>query len=159
LNEEGFMSHKSGSKELNFELNLLPVISMLSVCICFLLLTAVWTHIGTLGIQQALGQESTRADQTAPSLWVTMKPQGEIVFSLKDMPQAAATLRDLTVAASGTSVNWQAVDSHMLRLHQAFPNLKTALIMPQGQVPYGNVIHLMDHFKQVDMSEVGIAPM
>ncbi|NJN23297.1 MAG: hypothetical protein HC810_01375 [Acaryochloridaceae cyanobacterium RL_2_7] len=40
------------SKETNFELNLLPVISLLAVCISFLLLTAVWLPIGTLDIKQ-----------------------------------------------------------------------------------------------------------
>ena len=139
------MAHKD-EKELNFELNLLPVISMLSCCICFLLLTAVWTHIGTMNIQQALGQESTRSDQTQASLWASMKSPSEINFSIKDLK-------------SSRSLDWEQIRSYANQVHRVVPGLKTALILPHESVAYGDVIKVMDAFKQAEISEVGIAPM
>ena len=148
------MSRSNKDKELNFELDLLPVISMMSVCICFLLLTAVWTHIGTLNIQQGLGQESLRTDQTAASLWVTMKSGGEVQFSLKDALSAPAALRERTFRSGDA-----AMDQYEQEIKQALPGLKTALIMPDAKVSYGQVIRMMDRLKLRNISEVGIAPL
>lgn len=149
---------KHDKKELNFELDLLPVISMMSVCICFLLLTAVWTHIGSLNVQQGLGQESSRQDQTQPSLWVTMRASGEIEFSLKDALQAPASMRDRKFQG-GARADWSSIDLFAQEIKGAVPSLKTALIMPDAKVSYGTVIKMMDRLKLREISEVGIAPL
>ena len=149
------MSSSNNKQEINFELDLLPVISMMSVCICFLLLTAVWTHIGSLTIQQGLGQESSRQDAQGASLWVSMKANGSIEFSLKDALNAPAALRDRVIQGS----DWAAIDRHAADVKQALPGLKTALIMPEAKVSYGQVIKIMDRLKMRDISEVGIAPL
>lgn len=41
-------------KGMNFDLNLVPFIDLLSVCITFLLATAVWTQIMTMQVDQAI---------------------------------------------------------------------------------------------------------
>jgi biopolymer transport protein ExbD len=152
------MSASNEKKELNFELDLLPVISMMSVCICFLLLTAVWTHIGSLNIQQGLGQESLRANQATASLWVMMKANGDVEFSLKDALEAPAALRDRKFTG-GAAANWPMMDRLAIEMKQAVPALKTALIMPDAKVSYGQVIKMMDRLKVRDITEVGIAPL
>src|SRR5438045_5554908 len=56
---------KGGKKALDAELNLVPFIDLLSCCICFLLITAVWTQISGLQVASSGGppdqqkQEST----------------------------------------------------------------------------------------------------
>ena len=49
---------RHNKKHLDFELNLIPCIDLLSVCICFLLLTAVWLQVGSLSVKQAIGGQS-----------------------------------------------------------------------------------------------------
>ena len=44
-------------KELNADLNLTPFIDLLSTCVCFLLITAVWIEIGSVEIKQSHGTE------------------------------------------------------------------------------------------------------
>ena len=41
-------SNKGRRKAMNFELNLVPFIDVLSTCICFLLVTAVFINLGRL---------------------------------------------------------------------------------------------------------------
>ena len=41
---------KGGKKALDAELNLIPFIDLLSCCIAFLLITAVWTQIAGLQV-------------------------------------------------------------------------------------------------------------
>jgi biopolymer transport protein TolR len=144
---------------MNFELDLLPVISMMSVCICFLLLTAVWTQIGSVDIEQGLGQELSKPTaEASASLWVTMK-KNTIEFSLKDSPGTASQLAERKFNVNGTAINWNEVDSQAASLKQALPTLKTALIMPDSNVSYGDVIRMMDRLKIRNISEIGIAPL
>ena len=46
---------KGGKKPLNAELNLVPFIDLLSCCISFLLITAVWTQIAGLQVASSGG--------------------------------------------------------------------------------------------------------
>src|SRR6266576_1020191 len=45
-------------KSLDAELNLVPFIDLLSMCICFLLMTAVWMEIGGVNVKQLVGTEA-----------------------------------------------------------------------------------------------------
>ena len=150
---------RSEKKEMNFELDLLPVISMMSVCICFLLLTAVWTQVGSVNIDQGLGQESTRADQKAPSLWVTMKSNGEVEMKMMDSPETPANLRARTFSLGANGAGWSALENQAAEIKRSLPTLKTALIMPDSKVNYGDVIHMMDRLKVLQVNEIGIAPL
>jgi len=47
---------KGGRKRsLDAELNLVPFIDLLSMCICFLLMTAVWVQTGGIDVKQSHG--------------------------------------------------------------------------------------------------------
>jgi biopolymer transport protein TolR len=153
------MSNPHGSKKaMDFELDLLPVISMMSVCICFLLLTAVWTNIGALEINQGLGQESTRseAEQKTPSLWISARDGGEVTVQMMDSPATPKALlkKSFGLDASGMT----ALLNHANELKRYEPSLKTALIMAEPKVNYGSVVRLMDRLKGINIAEIGIAP-
>ncbi len=150
----------NNKKDLNFELDLLPFISMLSCCICFLMLTAVWTNIGTLNVEQGLGQESSRANQSASSLWVIVDSDGSVELSVKDAPQMPSSFNKISVFARGAGkVDFAQIDKITAQINNRLPDLKTALVMPKANVAYGDVITLMDRLKKNKISEVGIAPL
>ena len=154
------MSAANDKKELNFELDLLPVISMLSVCICFLLLTAVWTQIGSVNIEQGLGQESTRADIKAASMWITLKTGGEAVLKMMDSPTVPAHLQEKRFSLqTSRGAGWSSLERHAAEIKRIMPDLKTALIMPDAGVNYGDVIRVMDRLKVLEIGEIGIAPL
>jgi biopolymer transport protein TolR len=58
--EEG----KGRGKGMNFELNLVPFIDLLSVCITFLLATAVWAQIYSLQVDQAISDPNATPPET-----------------------------------------------------------------------------------------------
>jgi len=153
-------SRSDEKKELNFELDLLPVISVLSVCICFLLITAVWVNIGALNIEQGLGQESTLPENktASASMWVSIKRGGVAVMTMKDSPNLPKNLREkrFTLRSQG---GWRALEKHAATIKQMMPELKTALIFPDASVNYGDVIRLMDRLKALEIGEIGIAPL
>jgi biopolymer transport protein ExbD len=146
-------------KELNFELDLLPVISMMSVCICFLLLTAVWTQVGSLEIKQGLGQEQTRENSSAPSLWITMSDRGAVTLTAMDSVSIPKKLRAMSFTIGKTTESWSQMLNHAVELKGIDPGLKTALIMASPQVNYGDVIKVMDRLKTIGIGEIGFAPL
>jgi len=56
---------KGGKKPLDASLNLVPFIDLLSCCISFLLITAVWTQLARMDVQQK-GQSSAGASDEKP---------------------------------------------------------------------------------------------
>ena len=80
-------SKRGGKRKLNFELNLIPFIDVLSVCICFLLVTAVFINLGSFHVSQAVGSEKTKQDEKAKgSVTASFGSKGQIRFEVKDVP-------------------------------------------------------------------------
>jgi len=50
---------KQKKKTLDAELNLIPFINVLAMCICFLLITAVWFQVTSVPVKQSHGTEGT----------------------------------------------------------------------------------------------------
>jgi biopolymer transport protein ExbD len=144
-------------KDLNFEINILPILDILSVLICFLLLTAVWLQVGTIDTKQAIGDNSTAGAVNPPSLWVTLQKDGNIQLSLRDIPKAK-TLEE-NVARTTTGVNWQSLESKIQSLRTQWPELKTGIVLPEARSSYGDVIRIMDQLKKNQFEGVGLSPL
>ena len=144
-------------KELNFELNILPVLDILSVLICFLLLTAVWLQLGTIDTKQAIGDNSTAGAKNPPSLWLTLQKDGTVQLSLRDVPHAK-NLED-RVAKTTAGVNWTSLDSKLQALRTQWPDLKTSIVRPEARASYGDVIRIMDQLKKNQFIGVGLSPL
>jgi biopolymer transport protein TolR len=145
-------------KELNFEINILPILDILSVLICFLLLTAVWVQIGTLDTRQALGDNSSNGAVNPPSLWIGVATNGTLKISLRDV-KSVATPQDSVLSARGAGIDWQAFSQKIDSLHAQIPELKTVVISPEAKANYGDVIRLMDQLKQKQLTDIGLSPL
>lgn len=144
-------------KELNFELNILPILDILSVLICFLLLTAVWIQIGTLDTRQAIGDNSTAGQKNPPSLWITVNTQGSVQLSMRDLPNKKTY--EENIQGNGRGVNWTALEQKLQNLRAKWPELKTGIVRPEAQASYGDVIRIMDKLKQFQFEGVGLSPL
>lgn len=150
------MNQKGGKgRGLNFDLNLVPFIDILSTCICFLLITAVFLQLGTLNVKQALGDGAAANSDKAPALWLQLQGNGDIVFSVKNV----SGQREFTISGQGQQANWPEVTRTLESVAQKYPELKVALIMPHAQSRYADLIHLMDEVKKGAIEQVGISPL
>lgn len=148
-------------KELDFEINILPILDILSVLICFLLLTAVFVQIGTLDTRQAIGDNSTSSDsKNPPSIWITVENNGSVTLSLRDLPstQKGQSLES-EIPAHTSGVNWTQLNAKLQDLRAQWPDLKTGIVRPSPQTPYKDVIKLMDHLKEHKFDGVGLSPL
>lgn len=150
-------SNKSGRRQMNFDLNLVPFIDVLSTCICFLLITAVFMQLGTVNVRQALGDGSNSAQKEEPALWLRLSESGALEVSVKNVPASRAS--DFVVPANGRTPNWQRFGQSLAVVKQTYPQLAVALVLPAAQTRYEDVIQAMEVIKKGAISQVGIAPL
>jgi biopolymer transport protein TolR len=66
-------SGKGGKKPLDAAINLVPFIDLLSCCISFLLITAVWTQLARMDVtQKSQGRANPTDEQPPPSVQLTL---------------------------------------------------------------------------------------
>ena len=151
------MSQKK--KHLDFELNLIPFIDLLSTCICFLLLTAVWLNIGSMNVKQAVGGQSVAEAEKKPVLWVFLGDKGDITFDARDSQKIPGNMRKFKLSGLDGKINFEQLEAQITTMKKAEPELRTTLIQPKPQTSYEDIIDLMDHFKKVGMADLGVVPL
>ena len=145
------------NKSLSFELNLVPFIDVLSTCICFLLITAVFMQLGTVNVKQAIGDAAAASKKEEPALWLKMTESGEIVFTVKNVKASRAS--QFTLRPTNLGTDWNRFNQSVQVVKQTYPNVATALILPSAQTRYEDVIRIMDNVKKGAIPQVGIAPL
>src|SRR5437879_12370466 len=63
---------KGGKKALDAQINLVPFIDLLSCCISFLLITAVWTQLARMDVSQKGQGAAGSTDEKPPEPTVTL---------------------------------------------------------------------------------------
>ena len=151
-------SRGKNKKDLNFELNLLPVFDILSVCICFLLMTAVWVQVGSMNASQSMGGQKAEK-KNPPTVWAYMNPGGQVTLNFKDVPRTVKGSKSMSFPGVKGQINWAAVISAIGSLEKQVPDMRTALIMPSTKIEYADIIQLMDQMKKLGIKDVGITPL
>ena len=151
-------SKRGRQKGLNFELNLVPFIDVLSVCICFLLLTAVFINLGSIHVSQAVGSESAATKSKASgTVTVSLGSGGQVRIETKDVPgQRPATV---TLNGVGGQVDFKRTNDWIRSFAAQHADVKTVLLMPNPTSKYDDLIQLMAQFKQSAMDQIGLAPL
>lgn len=152
------MAHKSRKKHLEFELYLVPFIDLLSVCICFLLITAVWIQIGSLNVKQAIGGQAASDSTKKATLWVRLGAGGQVHLEAKDS-KVPKKLASVSVAGLDGRPNAEQVQSLVSELRAKDESLSTALIQPQVGSVYEDIVNLMDHVKKAGILSLGLTPL
>lgn len=155
------MSNTTEKKELNFELNLLPIIALLSVCIGFLLTAAVWEEIGSLKLKQGMGDAGLyKGQKEEPTLWITLSPDGKVELVAKNVENLSAKNATITIQqTSASNINIKQITSQILRIKSKAPQLTTALILPAPDTKYEDLIALIDFLKKEKINNLGLAPL
>ncbi|MDZ4677980.1 MAG: biopolymer transporter ExbD [Oligoflexia bacterium] len=147
------MGNKS-KKELNFELNLIPFIDLLSTLICFLLVTVAWVHLGSMDTSQAFGPQDEKQTKP-PAVWATLKSTGQIIFKLQNVSKRGNIPVEFEVQAS----NQKGIQNYLTALTKQIPEIKTAVVLPSQSTPYADIIQIMDNLKKGSIKDIGISPI
>lgn len=157
------IASKSGrgrKKNMNFELNLVPFIDVLSTCICFLLVTAVFINLGSFHVNQAIGSEkSNQEEKPKGSVTVSFGAQGDIRFEIKDVPGLKGENSLVTIKGNNGQVDFKRSEQFIQSFAGRYADVKTVLLMPNASSKYDDLIQMMAQFKKSQMDQIGIAPL
>lgn len=162
-------SSKNGRRRaMDAEINLVPFIDLLSMCICFLLMTAVWMEIGAIQIKQVVGTKSS-SPATAPyEMEVAFLNSNDFVVKIKKGGRATQRLKvsgetmperleKLSAALKGFS---QKLGFNGVATKEQMNKLVSAVrIRPKAGIPYGDIIQVMDGFRNSGFFNLGIIPV
>jgi len=152
-------SGRGRKKSMNFELNLVPFIDVLSTCICFLLVTAVFINLGSVNVSQAVGSKADKQQTKTGSVVVSLGGAGDVRFEAKDVKGFAADLSMVTIRGVNGKINYAKTEEWIKMFTSRLPDVKTVLVMPNPTSKYDDLIQLMAQFKKNEMDQIGIAPL
>jgi biopolymer transport protein ExbD len=160
------MGGGSGSgrrKSLDAEINLVSFIDLLSMCICFLLITAVWVQIGSMQVKQSHGTEGAAMSAhdyemelkfSGPhALAVAVKRGGRAVKSVKIAePSSEAMLSKLDASVRGLATS-------LRKGKTTQPLFSAAMLTPTHGVSYGDMVSVMDVLRRNQITNLGVVPV
>jgi biopolymer transport protein ExbD len=121
---------------LNADLNLIPFIDLLSVCITFLLLTAVWTQVQALAIDQGVADDATEA--TDADLPLTLHLTADGIWVGRD------AARGTTFPIAQGVYAWRGVLAAVRADRGVHPAAADAVIVTDDGVAYEHMIRALD---------------
>lgn len=146
-------------KPVNTEVDLVAFISLLSVCICFLLLTSIWIQIGSMNVKQAVGGQAATG-KPKPEMWVMMDGKGELKFKIRHVPRKIErSFGNSKIAGVEGKPDYSELASYLKKLTGEYSDLSMALIRPAEKTPFEDIIELMDVFRKQGIEDLGVTPL
>ena len=143
----------SGKRALVTDVNLVPFIDLLSVCICFLLMTAVWVQLGILEIKQTQGTSASVGKDgfeigvvflDTQSVRMELRKKGRVVQKQKI---AGTTLGDLQTSIEEVTRKFHA---------RSKEQVTSAILTPHRSVDYGHLVAVMDVLRRNKVTNLGV---
>lgn len=140
---------------VNVELNLVPVIDLMSVLITFLLITAVWTQVSMIQIGSSLYAKKDDSQQP-PKL----TPNADIALKV-DVKLEGYVLTVGTQVISLPKVNaaydFAGLVAQLQRVKQLYPEKLDGIVSMSDDVPYENLVNTMDQLLVAGFPNISIA--
>jgi biopolymer transport protein ExbD len=140
-------SGAGGRRSVDSEINMVPMIDLLLCCICFLMLTAVWSTWARLETAAQLPGRGDEPTGPAPAQLHLSSPRAD-VFTLR-WQQGQAVLRSLEVprhAAEGGGARYPELAEALRRewAAEGQGKLTKAVLHVEHQVSFGEMAAIMD---------------
>ena len=145
---------KGGKKSLDAELNLVPFIDLLSCCISFLLITAVWTQIAGLQVASSGGPPDQSKQDSTVELKLLL---GEKGYSLT---VAGANIDIPKIDVNGSpAYDRKTLDEKLKTLKATLPDQTAITVQPEDSVAYSDLVETVDSCVGQQLRNVTVAPV
>jgi biopolymer transport protein TolR len=140
---------KSGKKELNAELNLVPYIDLLTCMVAFLLITAVWTQLARLQAQQK-GQGQA-GEETPPELQV------KVVVMVNQEGFNLVVGQDQTpIPKKGAEYDFERLSAELKKAKDGHPDKNDAQVASEDTIKFDVLIRAMDTAIQARFPDISL---
>jgi len=141
---------KGGKKTLDAELNLVPFIDLLSCCISFLLITAVWTQIAGLQVASSGGppEQQTQKESTI-----------DVKLLLGDKGyQLTMAGANIDIPKLNGAFDRKTLGEKLKTLKTSLPDQTAITVQPEDSVPYADLVETVDTAMGEQLRNVTVAP-
>ena len=140
----------SGKRSMDVEVNLVPFIDLLCCCICFLLVSAVWTQVSKIDVKAAPNLPSD-APPPEEKVKITVHIRGGGYFLTDGTNQT-----ELPKAGDGAYPAKDLGDKLVL-LKGAYPDITAVTLMSDDTVQYKELIQVMDLCLKNQFADISVA--
>jgi biopolymer transport protein TolR len=130
---------KGKKKSLDAVINVVPFIDLLSCCLAFLLITAVWTQVSKLQVSQAGGpsQDQTPPDPNILAITLQITEKG---YTLT-IGQGGS---NIDIPRKGTDYDLQALSDKLKEIKAQKQDQRTISIAAEDNVQYNDLVQTID---------------
>jgi len=147
-------SARGKKKALDAELNLVPFIDLLSCCIAFLLITAVWTQIAGLQVASSGGPPDQQKEQQTIDVKLLVTEKGYA------LTMAGANVEIPKVnAPSGLAYDKKTLGEKLKTLKSSLPDQTAITVQPEDNVAYEDLVATVDTCLGEKLRDVTVAPL
>jgi len=146
---------KGGKKALDAELNLVPFIDLLSCCISFLLITAVWTQISGLQVASSGGPPDQQKQESTIDVKLLLTEKG---YSLT-MAGAQIEIPKVNGRDGAPSYDRKTLDEKLKTLKASLPDQSAITVQPEDAVAYSDLVETVDSCLGQQLRNVTVAPI
>ena len=144
-------------KDLDIHLNLTPFIDLLSTCVCFLLITAVWIEIGSVEIKQSHGTEAAATKKESYDLDIVYKNPTVLHLNLKKNGRRIRRIKlKAETSESILSQFNEAIIAKVLKQKNKVIEIATATVTPRSSVDYGQLVATLDILRKNQIMNIGV---
>ena len=153
-----------GKRSLNADLNLVPFIDLLSVCICFLLISAVWLQVGTVQVKQAYGTNAPVSKQETLEVLVTFVDAYKVNFAIRSQGKNLSQALITGTGKDDFSKNLTAEVESKFAMLKAGKDvsiadiISAATIVPVKAANYANLVTVMDVLRKHEVVNLAVMP-
>jgi len=146
-------SGKGGKKPLDAAINLVPFIDLLSCCISFLLITAVWTQLARMDVQQKGQGAAGATDEKPPEPTVNLT-----LFIDKDgFTFAKSTGENTQIPLKGDEYDYSRLADILKDAKTAYPDKNDIQVKADDAVIYSKIIRAMDVVLSAKFPDIGLS--
>ncbi len=143
----------------DYQLDLTPFISLLSVCICFLLVTVAWYQVGSLTMKQVMGGDTSEVSKgDKPSLWIHLESRKNILVKIKKGKKYISQ-KVINTQKVEKEFDHDSFKKYVISIKKQVPDLNQAFILPKQDIIYEDIIKIMDGVRQSGIFNLGVSPI
>ena len=148
------IEEEGDGRKTNVDVNLVPFIDLMSVCIIFLLITAVWTQVSMIQIGSSIYGKKQTDEQSPPP------PRAEIPFRLDVRENGYRILlgsRSDTIPLLNGDYNDDALMGRLKSIKEIYPDKTDAVITVKDELAYEFLIRGMDALLNSGFPQISVA--
>jgi len=145
---------KGGRKSVDAAINLVPFIDLLSCCLAFLLITAVWVNLSQVPVHHGASSEGGANPPPVPSVQLTLllSPDGYVL--------QRSTGETTHLSAVSGELDYKGLANAMRQLKRELPHKEDITIRSSDGVIYDRLIQTIDivraeQFPDVNVTDTG----